>query len=111
MVLPPTVNRRKRNANQCNQKNDKQAKVCGKKEKKTEKDKNEAPANNTYPHCKKSNAGSPIASNQTNACVTKNKKDTGSNPSETSLRWLSSHVTCFLAEMGGYTKTEDSESK
>jgi hypothetical protein len=92
-------------------KKDKRSKSHGKNEKKKKKDNDKAPWKNICPHCKKSNAGSPIASNQTNACVTKNTKDTGSNPSETSLRWLSSHVTCFLAEMGGYTKTEDSESK
>jgi hypothetical protein len=36
-----------------NRKKDKQAKACGKKEKKTKKDDNEAPVNNTCPHCKK----------------------------------------------------------
>ncbi len=70
----------------CNRKKEKQAKAHGKKEKKTKKDDNEAPAKNTCPHCKKSNAGSHIASTQKNACGTKHTKDTVSNPSATSLR-------------------------
>ncbi len=37
----------------CNRNKDKQSKSCGKQEKKKKKDDNNAPAKNTFPHCKK----------------------------------------------------------
>jgi hypothetical protein len=41
----------------------------------------------------------------------KNAKDIVSNPSVTSLRWISSHAHLFMAETGRYAKNEDLESK
>ncbi len=51
------------------------------------------------------NAGSPIALTRTNACGTKNTRDTISNPSVTGSRWLSSHATSLRCNwMGTRTK-------
>ncbi len=73
---------------------DKQSKSCGKQEKKKKKNKTLMHLQRTpAPTAKKSNAGSPIVSTRTNACETKNTRDTISNLSATSSRWLSSHVT------------------
>jgi hypothetical protein len=65
------------------------------------------PQRTSAPTARNSNAGIPIALTQTNACGTKNTRDTVSNPSATSSRWLSR----FMAELGGYADKEDWESK
>ncbi len=51
------------------------------------------PQRKPAPTARNSNARSPIVLSWTNACGTKNTRDTVSNPSATSLRWLSSHTT------------------
>ncbi len=53
------------------------------------------------PTARNSNAGSPIASTRTNACGTRNTRNTISNPSATSLRWLSSQDTSLRRNWAG----------
>ena len=56
------------------------------------------------PIARNSNAGSPIALTRTIACGTRNTKDTVSNPSATSLKWLSSQTTCLRRNWAGMQK-------
>ena len=94
-----------------NRKKDKQAKACGKKEKKTKKDDNEAPAKNTCPHCKKIQCRKPHRINP-DKCMW-NKKYKGyrfkSICNEPKVTFKQHHS--FTADMGGYAKTKDSESE
>ncbi len=69
-----------------NHKKDKQAKARGKRRKKQKRTTMRHQQRTHAPIAKTSNAGSPIASTHTNACGTKNTKNTGSNPSAMSSR-------------------------
>ncbi len=63
----------------CKCKYKKTKKSKSRKKKKKENDKDKEPKKNTCPHCKNTTARSPIASNWTNACGTRNIRDTASS--------------------------------
>jgi hypothetical protein len=74
---------RKPSKHNCNK--DKRAKSHGKQEK-TKKKEDNGSVKYTCPYCKTITAGCPITSTRTNACGTRNTKETASRPSATSSR-------------------------
>jgi len=70
----------------CKRKHKKPKKAKAREKKKKEKDNNDKPKKNMCPHCKKYHRRSPIASSRTNACGTKNTRDTASSQSVMSSR-------------------------
>jgi hypothetical protein len=82
----------------------KQSKSRGKQEKKKKKDNINAPAKNTCPHCKKFQCRKPYRVNPDKCMWNKNLRNTISNPSATSSRWLSSHATSLRRNWVGTQK-------